>query len=155
MCLRYEYRFYISRMTRHCNSLSMYKYVYISCFTVFYTTEEIEDVAETADQLALSAAHIYLVDSGLVFNSPFPPLLRLERDVDIFLSFDFSIRKRDLEFPFKVNQSIDMIISTKLLTSWSSPASRYLSSFVPAMFCLGTLVSRRMGQREQLQISTH
>ena len=80
---------------------------------MLWITEEIEDVADTADQLALSAKHIYLVDSGLVFNSPFPPLLRLERNVDIFLSFDFSMREKDLEFPFQVNQSIDMIISTK------------------------------------------
>ncbi|XP_015775072.1 PREDICTED: cytosolic phospholipase A2-like [Acropora digitifera] len=68
----------------------------VPCFS-----EEIEDVADTAEQLALSAKHIYLVDSGLVFNSPFPPLLRLERNVDIFLSFDFSMREKDLEFPFQ------------------------------------------------------
>ena len=76
-------------------------------------TEEIEDVAETADELSVSAKHIYLMDSGFVFNCPFPPLLRPERNVDIFLSFDFSMREKDLEFPFQVNQSIDMIISTK------------------------------------------
>ena len=77
--------------------------MYVSCFNLLSITEEIEDAAETADQLANSAKHIYLVDSGLVFNSPFPPLLRPERNVDIFLSFDFSMRERDLEFPFQVN----------------------------------------------------
>ena len=82
-----------------------------------------EDAAETADKFPLSAKRIALVDGGLAFNSPFPPLLRPERDVDIFLSFDFSKRKEDLEFPFEVNLSIDMTISTKLLTSWSSLAS--------------------------------
>ena len=59
-------------------------------------------MAETADELALTSRHIYLVDSGLVFNSPYPPLLRPEREVDVFLSFDFSARNRDVEFPFQV-----------------------------------------------------
>ncbi|KAJ7365493.1 Cytosolic phospholipase A2, partial [Desmophyllum pertusum] len=45
---------------------------------------EVEDEAETADELALTSRHIYVVDGGLVFNSPFPPLLRSERNVDVF-----------------------------------------------------------------------
>jgi len=47
---------------------------------------------------------IYLVDSGLVFNSPYPLVLRPERDVDIFLSFDFSARDKDDEMPFQVTE---------------------------------------------------
>ena len=62
-----------------------------------------EDVAAAADQLALTAKHIYLVDSGLVFNSPYPPMLRPERNVDVILSFDFSARDREIESPFRVN----------------------------------------------------
>ena len=49
---------------------------------------------------------IYLVDSGLAFNSPYPLLLRPERDVDIFLSFDFSARDKDDEMPFKVTEFV-------------------------------------------------
>ena len=64
---------------------------------------EDEEEAETADESALTSRRIYLVDSGLVFNSPYPPLLRPERKVDVFLSFDFSVRKRDVEFPFEVS----------------------------------------------------
>jgi len=60
-----------------------------------------EEVTDAAEELAVKAKRIYLVDSGLVFNSPFPPLLRARRDVDIFLSFDFSARDRDEEMPFK------------------------------------------------------
>lgn len=72
----------------------------LSCFT---EGDDDEDVtADAADELALNSRHIYLVDSGLVFNSPFPPLLRPQRKVDVFISFDFSIRKRDVEFPFEV-----------------------------------------------------
>ena len=75
-------------------------FVLLSCFT---EGDDDEDVtADAADELALNSRHIYLVDSGLVFNSPFPPLLRPQRKVDVFISFDFSIRKRDVEFPFEV-----------------------------------------------------
>ena len=75
------------------------------------------DVTETADQLALTAKHIYLVDSGLVFNSPYPPMLRHERDVDIFLSFDFSARNRDVEFPFEVKKISFFILQRIKLSS--------------------------------------
>ncbi|KAJ7382060.1 Cytosolic phospholipase A2 [Desmophyllum pertusum] len=64
---------------------------------------ETEDVTDAADQLALKAKRIYLVDSGLVFNSPYPLLLRPQRDVDIFLSFDFSARDKEDVLNFKVN----------------------------------------------------
>lgn len=75
-------------------------FILLSCFT---DGDDDEDVtADAADELALNSRHIYLVDSGLVFNSPFPPLLRPQRKVDVFISFDFSIRKRDVEFPFEV-----------------------------------------------------
>lgn len=43
-----------------------------------------------------------LIDAGLMFNSPYPPLLRRERSVDMILSFDFSARETDEERPFKV-----------------------------------------------------
>lgn len=69
---------------------------------LLYMIGEVEEEVETADESALTSRRIYLVDSGLVFNSPYPPLLRPERDVDVFLSFDFSVRKRDAEFPFEV-----------------------------------------------------
>ncbi|CAH3128692.1 unnamed protein product [Pocillopora meandrina] len=68
----------------------------------FLSEGDDEDVtADAADELALNSRHIYLVDGGLVFNSPFPPLLRPQRKVDVFISFDFSVRKRDVEFPFE------------------------------------------------------
>ncbi|KAL9980809.1 hypothetical protein ACROYT_G009447 [Oculina patagonica] len=42
-----------------------------------------------------------LIDAGLMFNSPYPPLLREKRSVDLILSFDFSARESDEERPFK------------------------------------------------------
>lgn len=52
---------------------------------------------------ALSTEHktLYLVDSGLTFNSPYPLLLRPQRGVELFLSFDFSARPSDQTPPFK------------------------------------------------------
>ena len=46
--------------------------------------------------------HIYMVDAGLTFNSPFPLVLRPQRGVDVILSFDFSARPSDSTPPFKV-----------------------------------------------------
>ncbi|XP_059164143.1 uncharacterized protein LOC131947080 [Physella acuta] len=45
--------------------------------------------------------HIYMVDAGLTFNSPYPLVLRPQRQVDIILSFDFSARPSDNHHPFK------------------------------------------------------
>ncbi|XP_059481957.1 cytosolic phospholipase A2-like isoform X2 [Neocloeon triangulifer] len=56
----------------------------------------------------LNAKKLYLVDSGLTFNIPFPLLLRPQRAVDLYLSFDFSTRESDLEMPFK-----QLIVSEK------------------------------------------
>jgi len=49
-----------------------------------------------------SEKHLYMVDAGLTFNSPYPLVLRPQRDVDIILSFDFSARPGDNSPPFKV-----------------------------------------------------
>ncbi|XP_060582429.1 cytosolic phospholipase A2-like [Ruditapes philippinarum] len=46
------------------------------------------------------AEKMYLVDAGLAFNSPFPLILRPEREVDLILSFDFSARESDKADPF-------------------------------------------------------
>ena len=79
-------------------------FILLSCFT---EGDDDEDVtADAADELALNSRHIYLVDSGLLFNSPYPPLLRPQRNVDIFLSFDFSAREKDNELSFNVIEQI-------------------------------------------------
>uniref|UniRef100_A0A2P2I3R9 Phospholipase A2 n=1 Tax=Hirondellea gigas TaxID=1518452 RepID=A0A2P2I3R9_9CRUS len=52
-------------------------------------------------QLDNTAKKLFIVDSGLAFNSPYPLLLRPQRAVDIYLSFDFSMRKTDDTPPFK------------------------------------------------------
>jgi phospholipase A2 len=45
-----------------------------------------------------------IVDSGIAFNSPFPAVLRPERDVQLILSFDFSQKDDgDDEPPFAVS----------------------------------------------------
>ncbi|KAK3741814.1 hypothetical protein QZH41_010452, partial [Actinostola sp. cb2023] len=52
-------------------------------------------------ELVTETKRIFLVDSGLVLNSPYPILLRPQRGVDLYLSFDFSARDKDDEQPFK------------------------------------------------------
>ena len=46
---------------------------------------------------------IYLVDSGLSFNLPFPLLLRPQRHVQLYIVFDFSSRSSDSTPPFRVS----------------------------------------------------
>jgi len=55
---------------------------------------------------------LYVVDGGLTFNSPYPLLLRPQRQVDIILSFDFSARPTDDTPPFKVSLTIPSITET-------------------------------------------
>jgi predicted acylesterase/phospholipase RssA len=47
---------------------------------------------------------MYVVDGGLTFNSPYPLLLRPQRQVDLLLSFDFSARPGDSSPPFEVGE---------------------------------------------------
>nr|CAD7431216.1 unnamed protein product [Timema monikensis] len=52
------------------------------------------------EPLTAHTKKLYLVDSGLTFNLPFPALLRPQRDVDVFLAFEFSNRAEDESSPF-------------------------------------------------------
>lgn len=61
--------------------------------------EEFDGIFE---MVPTSLKHIYMVDAGLTFNSPYPLVLRPQREVDIILSFDFSARPYDKHHPFKV-----------------------------------------------------
>ena len=67
------------------------------------------DAKDSTDELTCSFVsentkkkRIELIDAGLQFNSPYPPVLRPEREVDLILSFDFSARDSDDVRPFKV-----------------------------------------------------
>ena len=86
--------------------LTPFTYDTTCLFVCLFFFTEVKEVADTADHLAVKAKRIYLVDSGLLFNSPYPPLLRPQRNVDIFLSFDFSAREKDNELSFNVIEQI-------------------------------------------------
>ncbi|XP_014670504.1 PREDICTED: cytosolic phospholipase A2-like isoform X2 [Priapulus caudatus] len=62
------------------------------------TTDPFKDIHKP---LRTKKKRIYLVDSGLTFNSPYPLLLRPQRGVRLYLSFDFSARETDASQPFK------------------------------------------------------
>lgn len=64
---------------------------------------EPSDFIDAAEQFthSLTTKRIYVCDSGLSFNSPYPMVLRPQRNVDLLLSFDFSARKKEDEMPFE------------------------------------------------------
>ena len=59
-------------------------YIDFRCFKI--------DYSHIYERSPTNEAEMYLVDAGIAFNSPYPPVLRKERDVDLILSFDFSAR---------------------------------------------------------------
>ena len=50
-----------------------------------------------------ASERLLLVDAGLTFNSPYPVLLRPQRGVDLYISFDFSGRDEDDKDLFSVS----------------------------------------------------
>ena len=50
-----------------------------------------------------ASERLLLVDAGLTFNSPYPVLLRPQRGVDLYISFDFSGRAEDDKDLFEVS----------------------------------------------------
>ena len=62
--------------------------------------DDFKDFAECADT---DEKKIYLVDSGLSFNLPFPLTLRPQRGIELYITFDFSSRGSDSTPPFRVS----------------------------------------------------
>lgn len=56
---------------------------------------------------------LYMVDGGLTFNSPYPLLLRPQRGVQLYISFDFSTRRSDIDSPFRVSDFLIKIQTQK------------------------------------------
>ena len=63
---------------------------------------------------------IYLVDSGLSFNLPFPVTLRPQRGIELYITCDFSSRKSDSTPPFRVNKPNVLIYNMMDLISGTS-----------------------------------
>ncbi|XP_043225707.1 cytosolic phospholipase A2-like [Amphibalanus amphitrite] len=53
------------------------------------------DFARIHEMMDTASERLLLVDAGLTFNSPYPVLLRPQRGVDLYISFDFSGREED------------------------------------------------------------
>lgn len=68
-------------------------------FIFLYLADDFDGIHELHPT---NVKHLYMVDAGLTFNSPYPLVLRPQRAVDIILSFDFSARPSDSTQPFKV-----------------------------------------------------
>lgn len=69
----------------------------------------VDDFGAMFEMHPTNVKHLYMVDAGLTFNSPYPLVLRPQRGVDIILSFDFSARPSDSTPPFKVSDCYSII----------------------------------------------
>ena len=75
---------------------------------------------------------IYLVDSGLSFNLPFPIALRPQREIELYITFDFSSRKTDDTPPFRVST-----ISLRVQNEWENILGLYhFTSFIKTSLIL-------------------
>ncbi|KAF4527763.1 hypothetical protein B566_EDAN016468 [Ephemera danica] len=91
---------------QNCYSVSPW---YISPVTPT-TAEDVVDFKGFYEATASSAKSMYLVDSGLNFNLPYPLLLRPQRAVDLFLSFEFSAREKDDTTPFSKEELRELYV---------------------------------------------
>lgn len=81
--------------------LSLQQTFPLSPFTPLQESRDSDDFGAMFEMHPTNVKHLYMVDAGLTFNSPYPLLLRPQRGVDIILSFDFSARPSDSTPPFK------------------------------------------------------
>jgi len=70
------------------------------CFSPTKPTDQI-DFKGYKEQMKMESKKIYLVDSGLSFNFPFPIMLRPQRGISFYIAFDFSSRASDSTHPFR------------------------------------------------------
>lgn len=85
--------------------VSLQKAYPISPFTSI--DEDDSPFKEIHQPLQTQRKRLYMVDSGLTFNSPYPLLMRPQRGVEIYLSFDFSARETDATPPFTASRRTD------------------------------------------------
>ncbi|XP_020900756.1 cytosolic phospholipase A2 [Exaiptasia diaphana] len=57
-----------------------------------------EEIASRKEIASSQRKRLMFADGGIAFNSPYPLLLRTDRQVDLFLSFEYSGRRKD-DFP--------------------------------------------------------
>eukprot|EP00092_Neocalanus_flemingeri_P004994 GFUD01005370.1.p1 GENE.GFUD01005370.1~~GFUD01005370.1.p1 ORF type:complete len:807 (+),score=194.31 GFUD01005370.1:211-2631(+) len=71
-----------------------------NCFSPTKPTDQ-TDFKGYKEQMKTESKKIYLVDSGLSFNFPFPIMLRPQRGISFYIAFDFSSRATDSTHPFR------------------------------------------------------
>ena len=74
------------------------------------------DYGQVFESQERDTMHQYMIDAGVIMNSPYPLLLRPQRAVDIILSFDFSAREKENEELFEVSHPkyISVLLSTAI-----------------------------------------
>ena len=53
--------------------------------------------------MSTDAEKIMIMDMGIAINLPFSVALRPERGIEMFLVFDWSVKNKDSEHPFRVS----------------------------------------------------
>ena len=72
-----------------------------NCYSPTKPSDQV-DFKGYKEHMKLESKKIYLVDSGLSFNFPFPIMLRPQRGILFYIAFDFSSRESDSTHPFRV-----------------------------------------------------
>ena len=104
---------YVDLQDCRCRTADIILVLTMSVYTRFPET----DFARIHEMMDTASERLLLVDAGLTFNSPYPVLLRPQRGVDLYISFDFSGREHDENDLFSVS----------LWTASSSCAANHLS----------------------------
>jgi len=71
-----------------------------NCYSPTKPSDQV-DFKGYKEHMKLESKKIYLVDSGLSFNFPFPIMLRPQRGILFYIAFDFSSRESDSTHPFR------------------------------------------------------
>nr|XP_039269364.1 cytosolic phospholipase A2-like isoform X2 [Styela clava] len=93
--------FRAGKILNYMRGLSLSNTYPISPFAGADHIAEVDEFKHVTEAMECFRKKVHLVDSGLTFNTPYPPILRPQRGVDLIISFDFSARPSDNHQPFK------------------------------------------------------
>jgi len=87
----------------------------LSPFTSDIPVVQEEGEFQLLDEAIPDRKVLHIVDGGLAMNLPFPPVLRPQRAVDIFIAFEFSARSLDNP----IGENFDPLQQVRLAEKWA------------------------------------
>ena len=103
------------RVLNFMRGLDIEKNYPLSPFTSDIPVVQEEGEFQLLDEAIPDRKVLHIVDGGLAMNLPFPPVLRPQRAVDIFIAFEFSAR--NLDDP--VGENFDPLQQVRLAEKWA------------------------------------